>query len=104
MQQRDHRPIAHILEGQGATVWEFDRTFHRGIVRPELPVLDNRAVFKRLGYIAQALGRDPNLAAACKDRISTGISALDPDGPQGGRRTMEWNLRINVRIAPQDPT
>ena len=66
--------------------------------------LHNRAVFKRLGYVTQALGRDPNLVAACKERISTGISALDPDGPQGGRRTMEWNLRINVRIAPEDPT
>ena len=65
--------------------------------------LDNRAVFKRLGYVTQALGHDPNLVAACKERISSGISALDPAGPEGGRRTMQWNLRINVRIETEEP-
>ncbi len=66
--------------------------------------LENRAVFKRLGYSMEVLGRDQNLVAACRERISSGISALDPDGPKGGRRNMRWNLRINVRIEPGDPT
>jgi len=65
----------------------------------------NRAVFKRLGYIVEALGRDaPDLVEACRDRVSAGVSALDPDGPEGGRRTMRWGLRVNVAIAPQEPT
>lgn len=62
-------------------------------------LLGNRAVFKRLGYLAEALGLDqPELLRACTDRVSTGISALDPDGPVGGRRVMRWGLRINTAI------
>lgn len=65
----------------------------------------NRAVFKRLGYIVEALGRDaPDLVKACRDRVSAGVSALDPDGPEGGRRIMRWGLRVNVTIVPQEPT
>jgi predicted transcriptional regulator of viral defense system len=65
----------------------------------------NRAVFKRLGYIVEALGRDtPDLVEACRDRVSAGVSALDPGGPEGGRRTMRWGLRVNVTIVPQEPT
>lgn len=66
--------------------------------------LANRAVFKRLGYITEALSRDEGLAAACRERISSGISALDPGGPDGGRRNMRWNLRINVHLEPEDST
>lgn len=65
----------------------------------------NRAVFKRLGYITEALGQPaPDLVEACRARISTGISALDPSGPTGGRRAMRWGLRVNVSITPQEPT
>jgi len=67
--------------------------------------LGNRAVFKRLGYIVEALGRDaPQLVDACKERVSAGISSLDPHGPKGGRRTTRWGLRVNVTITPQDPS
>jgi predicted transcriptional regulator of viral defense system len=66
--------------------------------------LANRAVFKRLGYIVEALGIDsPDLLAACQQRISAGISALDPDGPSGGRRIMRWGLRVNVLVAVEGP-
>jgi predicted transcriptional regulator of viral defense system len=65
----------------------------------------NRAIFKRLGYLVEALGRDaPDLIEACQERVSTGVSALDPDGPKGGRRMMRWGLRVNVAIVPQEPT
>ena len=61
--------------------------------------LGNRAVFKRLGYLIEALDRDlPDLVAACHERVSTGNSALDPDGPKGGRRVMRWGLRVNVTV------
>ena len=46
----------------------------------------------------------PTWWSACKDRVSAGISALDPGGPEGGRRTMRWGLRVNVAIAPQEPS
>ena len=65
----------------------------------------NHTVFKRLGYVIEALGLDqPHLVNVSQDRLSAGISALDPDGPQGGRRNMRWRLRINATITPQEPS
>jgi predicted transcriptional regulator of viral defense system len=66
--------------------------------------LANRAVFKRLGYIVEAFGIDaPDLLAACRARISAGVSALDPDGAAGGRRIMRWGLRVNVLVTDEGP-
>jgi predicted transcriptional regulator of viral defense system len=65
----------------------------------------NRAVFKRLGYITEAVGLDlPRLTQACAERVSAGISALEPGGQPGGRRSMRWRLRINATITPQEPS
>jgi len=59
----------------------------------------NRAVFKRLGYVIEALGIDaPVVATACAARISRGISALDPGIPSDGPIRTRWNLRINAEI------
>jgi predicted transcriptional regulator of viral defense system len=66
--------------------------------------LGNRAVFKRLGYIVEALGSDRDgLVKACRKRVSAGISPLDPEGPPGGRRATNWGLRVNVRVRPEQP-
>lgn len=65
--------------------------------------LGNLAVFKRLGYIVETLGGDAQLVSASRDRISSGISLLDPDGPRGGRTISRWSLRINVAIAQEEP-
>lgn len=62
--------------------------------------LGNRAVFKRLGYLVETLGLDlPGLTADCQERISPGISPLDPSGSDGGRRAGRWGLRVNVTVA-----
>lgn len=67
--------------------------------------LGNRAVFKRLGYIVETLGlAHDELIAACHERVSAGISLLDPDGPDVGRRVTRWGLRINVLLAPEGPS
>lgn len=67
--------------------------------------LGNRTVFKRLGYIVEAFERDHgDLIAACHERVSAGISRLDPDGPKDGRRVARWGLRINVRVEPEEPS
>jgi predicted transcriptional regulator of viral defense system len=59
----------------------------------------NRAVFKRLGYLIEALGLDePLIASACEERVSAGISALDPDGPTDGHRVTRWGLLVNVNV------
>jgi predicted transcriptional regulator of viral defense system len=61
--------------------------------------LGNRAMFKRLGYLIEALDLDlPSLVSACQDRVSSGISALDPHGPDGGPRCLRWGLRVNVTV------
>lgn len=67
--------------------------------------LDNRAVFKRLGYLIELLGRDePGLIAACRDRLSAGVALLDPDASSQGPRVPRWSLRANVRLEPQSPS
>jgi predicted transcriptional regulator of viral defense system len=59
----------------------------------------NRAVFKRLGFLVETLALEaPGLVAACQERLSTGISWLDPDGPDRGRRVMRWRLHANVTV------
>jgi predicted transcriptional regulator of viral defense system len=67
--------------------------------------LGNRAVFKRLGYLLEALSIDaPELVAACHARISAGVALLDPDGPKDGPRVPRWGIRANVRVAPESPS
>lgn len=65
--------------------------------------LGNRSVYKRLGYLVEALGLDvPNIVSACCVRRSTGLSRLDPDVGAPGRIDKRWNLRVNVRIARRE--
>jgi predicted transcriptional regulator of viral defense system len=67
--------------------------------------LENRTIFKRLGYLIETLGRElPDVTSACQERVSAGISALDPDGPAGGRRLMRWGLRGNVALGQEEPS
>lgn len=61
--------------------------------------LDNRTVFKRLGYLLEAVKtNDVPLIEACRKAISSGISLLDPSAPRKGRFVRRWNLRVNVTL------
>ncbi|MFW6105092.1 MAG: type IV toxin-antitoxin system AbiEi family antitoxin domain-containing protein [Chloroflexota bacterium] len=61
--------------------------------------LGNRTVFKRLGYLLEALKiNDNTLIETCHKAISSGISLLDPSAPNKGRFVRRWNLRINVTV------
>jgi predicted transcriptional regulator of viral defense system len=67
--------------------------------------LGNGAVFKRLGFIASALGLGkPGLVDECRSRVRAGISLLDPSAAPGGDRVGEWGLRVNVRIRRESPS
>lgn len=67
--------------------------------------LGNRGVFKRLGYLVQALERDePALLARCRERLSAGVALLDPDGPNDGPRVAEWRIRANVAVSVTSPS
>lgn len=63
----------------------------------------NHVVFKRLGYIAEALRLDPALVTASSERLSAGVSLLDPSGPRIGPTVTRWRLRINVGLGPEEP-
>jgi predicted transcriptional regulator of viral defense system len=61
--------------------------------------LGNRTVFKRLGYLIEALGLPaPDLAAACLVERSRGYTLLDPALPARGPLLRRWNLRLNARL------
>ena len=64
--------------------------------------LGNRTVFKRLGYLLEALEIEaPELVQACRKKISSGISLLDPNLPKRGHTRRRWNLQLNTTILPE---
>lgn len=61
----------------------------------------NRSVYKRLGYLLEAMGLDePGLIEFCRKRMSSGVVMLDPGIDAPGARDSHWNLRVNARIEP----
>jgi predicted transcriptional regulator of viral defense system len=67
--------------------------------------LGNRTVFKRLGYLLESMARgESELLDACRKRVPSGVSLLDPDGPRIGPRSPAWALRVNVRVGQSDPS
>ncbi len=63
--------------------------------------LGNRAVYKRLGYLAETLGISiPRTIQLCREKLSAGLSVLDPSVRAPSRITKRWNLRVNVVIKP----
>jgi len=60
----------------------------------------NGAVFKRLGYLIEALGIDATrLLSECKSRRTAGLSFLDPGVDAKGRIVRRWGLRVNVNVS-----
>ena len=64
--------------------------------------LGRGTIFKRLGYLAERAGLvDRSFVDACSERVSSGLSRLDPAGPRDGGIVSRWNLRVNsARLAP----
>jgi predicted transcriptional regulator of viral defense system len=61
----------------------------------------NRTVYKRLGYLIEALSLDAaDLAEACRSRISSGFTVLDPTVRVRGRLSKRWNLWVNIAVHP----
>ena len=57
----------------------------------------NRAIYKRLGYLIEALSIDASkLKDVCSKNISAGFSLLDNAIQSRGSFNSKWNLRINV--------
>jgi predicted transcriptional regulator of viral defense system len=67
--------------------------------------LGNRTIFKRLGYLLEALGIPrPDLIDICQKNQSVGLTKLDPKIDYSGRILKRWNLRINVAIKQSSPS
>jgi hypothetical protein len=61
--------------------------------------LGNRAVFKRLGFLAEALGTPGEaIVAECARHLSAGYARLDPSGPRRGRLVRRWRLQVNATV------
>jgi predicted transcriptional regulator of viral defense system len=64
--------------------------------------VNNRTLFKRLGYLLDALGiAADDLKTACRARISAGITALDPTSVIHGTIDRRWNLRVNADVTSE---
>ena len=55
--------------------------------------IGNGAFFKRLGLIAERVGADPELIAACRDRLTKGHARLSP-GVKCPRLVTRWRVRV----------
>ncbi len=90
--------LRHTVEALVAYAESTDPTWQKLIEYGDR--LDNRTVFKRLGYIAEMLGiAGDELIEECRRRISVGTGRLDPSLPDRGPTTGRWALKVNTRIA-----
>jgi predicted transcriptional regulator of viral defense system len=64
--------------------------------------LGNRAVFKRLGFLAEVEGKQDALVAACRARLSAGNAKLDPTLPCP-KLVKRWHLWIPASYAAKRP-
>jgi len=84
---------------------EIVRQYFEGDYRDEvklfkyIKLLNNRTVYKRLGYIIETLNlKTPKIIEICKSNISKGYSVFDPTVSIKGHILRRWNLWINVTI------
>lgn len=62
----------------------------------------NVAVFKRLGFILEAVGLLEKYGAALEGvRLTKGYPVLDKSGPKKGKYSEKWRLLINADIEPK---
>lgn len=55
--------------------------------------IGNGALFKRLGLLAEQAAADPELIAACRDRLTQGYARLSP-GISCSRLVTRWRVRV----------
>ena len=88
--------IRHVAECLAAY---FEGTPHTDLLVRYADRLGNRTLFKRLGHLLEAsVVPEPELIAACQDRIGKGLSRLDPTVDHKGRILKRWNLPVNMEM------
>lgn len=83
--------IQHVADCLGNYLKRSDRADHKLIEYAER--LNNRAVFKRLGFLVDRHTAGTKLATLCHARISAGLAKLDP-ALSSPRINSKWKLRI----------
>ena len=67
--------------------------------------IGNRSIYKRLGYLIEALAIDAkDLGEECLRRQSSGLVLFDPAGRPGGHILTRWHLRVNAHVGSDVPT
>jgi len=106
-----HRTLIDVLDdpsigGGGRAVIDIAKAYaEKKESNPEMLLqyalqLESGATFKRLGFMAEHILRQPatylkKVEAKCK----SGIILLDPQGPKVGPVATRWGLRINIPLA-----
>lgn len=67
------------------------RNADQGLLVKYAETFGNGAIFKRLGFLAEAHLHDESLAAACRARLTMGYTKLDP-GLDCSQLVTSWNL------------
>ena len=93
--------IRHVAKSL-ATYWNADLRDDRRILS-YVERLGNRVIFKRLGFLLEALGLDAaSTIDVCQRKQSSGLTRLDPSVPGDGRITKRWNFRVNLDLSASD--
>jgi predicted transcriptional regulator of viral defense system len=59
-------------------------------------------LFKRIGFTAERFGDvDAAWLESCRERMTAGVSKLDPSGPDRGKILTRWRLRLNIPVGGQ---
>jgi predicted transcriptional regulator of viral defense system len=66
-------------------------------------LIGSGAVYKRLGYLLEAMNIEaPAVVAECRSKITSGLARLDPSVASGGRILKRWNIRVNATMEPNE--
>jgi len=60
--------------------------------------INNKTVFKRLGYLCEIFGIETKKSLIWSENISGGYSILDPTAPDRGSYIRRWKLKLNVDV------
>jgi predicted transcriptional regulator of viral defense system len=108
-----HRLVIDILDdpsfgGGGRHAVDIARAYWKSKHADPTTVIDyaqrygRGAVFKRLGFTAEQFGSvGEDWLKACRQRVTAGISDLDPSSPTKGRIVSRWNLRVNIPLGDE---
>jgi len=103
-----HRTIIDILDdpeigGGGRHIVELIKAYwHKKEANSEILLqyaekLNHGAVFKRLGFLAEAVMQMPDTwLEKLHPRIKSGVINFDPNGPTTGPIISKWGMRINI--------